>query len=270
MDLIDISLGAKKAVAMLEESGRVGRSLTNKEWWNSSTVSGPVYVFVASEELGGLCVVRENSINNFVKPTDFDVTVRWDDKDYYCKINSMENAAFIGNQSLSGDGNNTGEPFFIIIDWDDATTLIISETEGEHYLNICRYYKTIVPIDPKYLPETAIPKVINLDDYGIGEVILSLFASGGGTQQLEDVGTFWSDIATNRLLRLTQNYQLGTSSSYTFEVDQSVRVRYANNHDKVAYICFSFTAYAGADNVHTIGVSIYNTGAGASVYVEVH
>lgn len=152
MDLIDISLGAEEAVSMLEESGRVGRSLTNKEWWISSTVNGASYDFVASEEFGGLFVVHGNSINNFVKPTDFDVTVRWDDKDYYCKINSMETAAFIGNQSLSGDGNNTGEPFFIIIDWDDVNTLIISETEGEHYLNICRYYKTIAPTDPKYLP----------------------------------------------------------------------------------------------------------------------
>jgi hypothetical protein len=42
------------------------------------------------------------------------------------------------------------------------------------------------------------PKVIDLDEYGIGQYILYLFSQGGGTHTVEGVSGFWDAVNTNR------------------------------------------------------------------------
>lgn len=45
------------------------------------------------------------------------------------------------------------------------------------------------------------PKAIDLDKYGIGEVVLGLFASGGGRYEMADNNGFWDAVNTDKQLR---------------------------------------------------------------------
>lgn len=62
------------------------------------------------------------------------------------------------------------------------------------------YAETTHPIDPKYLPG---PVVIDLDKYGITEVLLALFQNGGGTFSGNDIEDFWEAVNTEKQLKVS-------------------------------------------------------------------
>lgn len=49
-------------------------------------------------------------------------------------------------------------------------------------------------------------KVINLDDYGITNIIGGLFFDGGGKANMDDVGDFWADVNTEDPIMLTFSF----------------------------------------------------------------
>ena len=50
-------------------------------------------------------------------------------------------------------------------------------------------------ITPEQLPEWCEQKLVNLDSYGLGQVILGLFLQGGGTLEVEDATDFWDSLS---------------------------------------------------------------------------
>lgn len=200
------------------------------------------------------------------KPDD-KLTVQYNGKQYICVANNFNGIPCFGNLGLLGAGDNTGEPFLYMPNVAEDGTLfgggIVTTDTGSITVTVTSTTETIVPIDPKYLLKT-----IDLDSYGIGQVILGLFASGGGYQEVEGVGTFWDDIATSSPLRLVQPYD-----NVKFEIDQSVRTRYLDNYNRIDHLCFSFMVAPSYDEIYTISVSIDSFSRDgvpcAGVYVKV-
>jgi len=105
------------------------------------------------------------------------------------------------------------------------------------------------------------PKVIDLDEYGIGVAILYLFANGGGTQTLENVGQFWSDISTDKELRLEMNY-----SEWRFVIDQCARMMEPGFG--AVQLSYGFLVTDEEGTSYEIKVSIVRTATGGA-YVTV-
>ena len=161
MDIIDISLGAKKAVLELEKSGKVAKSTIH-----SRDESTPV-IIGAIEDLGGLHgAIVEGTFG--VKPTDLYVSFDYRDsagvlrKMWLDKI-PVASPMYVGNQSIAGIGEDTGENWLIVIDFEQNASLIFYHNDifdGEEItIESTITYETIHPIDPKYLPGVCLPVV---------------------------------------------------------------------------------------------------------------
>ena len=106
------------------------------------------------------------------------------------------------------------------------------------------------------------PKVIDLDKYGIGVAILYLFANGGGTQTLENVGQFWADISTDKELRLEMSY-----SEWRFVIDQCARMIYPDG--KANQLSYGFLVTDEEGTSYNISVSIVKLDNAAIINVNV-
>lgn len=104
-----------------------------------------------NEDFGGLYV--STSVGTFgVVESALAVEIEWDHVLYYFNTSGIRGGFQLGNLSLAGQGDDTGEPFLIIFDFDQNTTLYIAEQGGPHDFSCSYYYKAIHPIDPKFLP----------------------------------------------------------------------------------------------------------------------
>lgn len=114
--------------------------------------------------------------------------------------NEFVEAVYLGNVTLGlGDEPDTGESFMVVDSVDLASNerslFAMDRNNGTHVT--VSSVETIHPIDPKYLPEVA-PKVIDLDKYGISDIILSLFAQGGGQYESDVKTALWHELEENR------------------------------------------------------------------------
>lgn len=152
MDVIDINLAVSKAVnrtvAELEKDEKIGRVF-------------PVFRAV-TYDAGVTCNDNEEfpgiytsliSTNTWVELTDVEVRITWDGvKHRYVIDKSFSGAWRFGNKSLVKEDEDTGEPFLIIVDFDQEAVLVIAETPGFHSLIVECYEGKVTPIDPKFIP----------------------------------------------------------------------------------------------------------------------
>ena len=125
-----------------------------------------------------------------------------------CVAVQVGDSVFLGNMGALG-GANTGESFLVgcmfggdeykieAVDFNSGTHMTISETE------------TIHKIDPMYMTE-AMPKVIDLDAFGLTESMLAIVADGGGAENVDAIAVngnaFWDEVMTNRPLMVVFKY----------------------------------------------------------------
>ena len=77
-------------------------------------------------------------------------TVNWDGTEYECVCSAFNSVPVLGNLSLFGVGDDTGEPFLYI----SATTVFVTlATSASHTISITTMGEVITPIDERYLPE---------------------------------------------------------------------------------------------------------------------
>lgn len=95
-------------------------------------------------------------------------TVTWDAVAYTCVVRELEAGLFyIGNLSIVGDGDNTGEPFFIY-DGPDGAGLVTMDTSDSHTVSVSTIRMVAVPLDPKYLPSDIGKQLVVRFDYDEG------------------------------------------------------------------------------------------------------
>lgn len=99
-------------------------------------------------------------INELKNPLEIVVgqtyTVKWDGTEYECVgVAISENVPIIGNLSIMGAGDDTGEPFFCI---PSEVGFVTFDTSASHTISVKIIEETITPIDEKYLPTIPVIK----------------------------------------------------------------------------------------------------------------
>ena len=112
--------------------------------------------FALSEETGLYMVQLTNAFEIVDGQT---YTVNWDGTEYICVPSLDETRLIIGNLSLVGMSDDTGEPFAYVYNrrhgYGAFGTL---DTSASHTISVKTTVETVTPIDEKYLPENLATK----------------------------------------------------------------------------------------------------------------
>ena len=103
--------------------------------------------------------------STFVPTVGETYKISWDGTAYENTCVNFNRLSVIGNLSLVGVGSDTGEPFLVIFDG-GGIIIATADTSASHTISISHYIKSVVKINPKYLPmasETE-PGIIALDN----------------------------------------------------------------------------------------------------------
>ena len=78
-------------------------------------------------------------------------TVNWDGTEYECTGSAYneKNISFIGNLSISGVGNDTGEPFLYVPAGSGFNTL---DTSASHTISVKTTVETVTPMAEEFIP----------------------------------------------------------------------------------------------------------------------
>lgn len=85
-------------------------------------------------------------------------TVNWDGTEYECVGFVFQSVPMIGNLSIGGAGDNTGEPFlytYNIIDH-PIGRFITPDTSASHAISVKRTEETVTPMAEEFLPASAL------------------------------------------------------------------------------------------------------------------
>ena len=147
-------------------------------------------MFAPNEDMGSLYVAEVGGlelIGKFNEDANFELL--FDGIAYPCPLMLSGPNAFFGNMGLLG-ADDTGEPFVGLIN-NSGVLIFAADTAEKHTIGIVsatkKEEKVVHTIDPKFLPPMSNGINIDLDKYGIGSVLLELFAQGGGNTTLESV-----------------------------------------------------------------------------------
>ena len=84
--------------------------------------------------------------------------VNWDGTEYECVCRD-NGVLYIGNPSISGEGENSGEPFVYLNNPNRGRgTFGTLDTSASHTISVKRIEETVTPIDEKYLPDNLATK----------------------------------------------------------------------------------------------------------------
>ena len=87
--------------------------------------------------------------------------VYWDGTAYECACVILSNKPRIGNLSITGDGSDTGEPFYMTVINGKGIMIATTDTSASHTISISGFVQEVVKIDEKYLPDPLILYVHN-------------------------------------------------------------------------------------------------------------
>ena len=76
-------------------------------------------------------------------------TVNWDGTEYECVCYAFNSIPILGNSSLFGAGDDTGEPFLYV---STGRAFITLDAAASHTISVKTVVEVITPIDEKYLP----------------------------------------------------------------------------------------------------------------------
>ena len=113
--------------------------------------------------------------NAFEIVVDQTYTVNWDGTEYECVCYNFNGIAYVlGNLSIMGVGDDTGEPFVYANTPNMGSVFNTLDTAASHTISVKRTEEIVTPIDDKYLPDTVAPKS---EVEATQEVLDSVFSS---------------------------------------------------------------------------------------------
>lgn len=112
--------------------------------------------FTLSEEAG---VYMAQLTNSFEIVDGQTYTIKWDGTEYECVGVVFQSQFALGNLSIAGEGDDTGEPFLYVYNTKHHTGLFgTPDTAASHTISVKTTVETVTPIDEKYLPENLATK----------------------------------------------------------------------------------------------------------------
>ena len=86
-------------------------------------------------------------------------TVNWDGTEYECVCSAFNSRRALGNLSIYGAGNDTGEPFIYVYDSSQLFAVFAThDTSPSHTISVKTTVKTVTPMAEEYLPENIATK----------------------------------------------------------------------------------------------------------------
>ena len=84
-------------------------------------------------------------------------TVKWDGTEYECVCSVFDSMPFLGNLSIMGSDDNTGEPFIYRYDLNEAAGQFATlDTSASHTISVKTGEEVVTPIAKEFLPATAL------------------------------------------------------------------------------------------------------------------
>lgn len=102
----------------------------------------------------------KNNVYASMPSQDFDLVVdqafivRWDGVEYDCVCSEYQGIKYIGNTSIIGGTNNTGEPFMIF--YSGGLIFATADTSSNHVISVTLLDRNIVKINRKFLVDEAV------------------------------------------------------------------------------------------------------------------
>lgn len=86
-------------------------------------------------------------------------TVNWDGTEYECVGSVLNPLIMIGNPSIAGEGDDTGEPFVYIYNTKQHGGMFVTlDTSASHTISVKKTEETVTPMAEEYLPENLATK----------------------------------------------------------------------------------------------------------------
>ena len=80
-------------------------------------------------------------------------TVNWDGNEYECVGVDLHSVHLLGNQSIIGRGDDTGEPFIYGYDREQASGMFAThDTSASHTIGVKTTVETVIPMAEEFLP----------------------------------------------------------------------------------------------------------------------
>lgn len=112
---------------------------------------GKTVVTEVNEDYGGIAVaIIDGTLS--LKESDVGVDVIWAADLYRYETRYDSGAFHLGNAALAGEGFDSGEPFLIIVDFDQSMTLVITKDAGTHTITTYAFREYVRQIDAKFIP----------------------------------------------------------------------------------------------------------------------
>lgn len=151
--------------------------------------------------------------------------VKFDGADYTCtciRFGGENGPLVLGNLSIPGFGNDTGEPFFMA--YDEGWTIVSSDSASEHTISIYSRNKIIQKIDEKFLP------VASDETYGVVK-----------KSKIVTPYVFGIEAPHDKMVEAVTAFRNGTAS-ITWELHKVSSARYDSSTDEV-FISFVENPY---------------------------
>ena len=143
--------------------------IKNRPFYTGDTVESIIYENVNasfSKSYGSTYIHTEEFAYNFPE-TNKTYNIMWDGVLYTCSSENSE-SKLIGNLSLIGNGNDTGEPFVMGCQ-DGALVIFTNSTAESHSISIGTEITNVIQIDRQYIP-SPILSINPSKEYTIDEV----------------------------------------------------------------------------------------------------
>ena len=191
------SLGGEQVQTDWNQNNATAKDyIKNRPFYTGDTVESIIYENVNasfSASYGSTYIHTEEFAYNFPE-TNKTYNIMWDGVLYTC---SSENSKLIGNLSLIGDGNDTGEPF-VMGNQNGALIIFTNSTAESHSISIGTEITNVIQIDRQYIPSP----------------ILSINPSKEYT--IDEVKAIVDNIANGSFLyRINGSYVLGCDTYFT-------------------------------------------------------
>lgn len=175
MDIITLSLAAKKALEKLGVKIEPGKVLTHDgklAGKNTIEIKGFPYVQVSEQ---GYDLNNVTSVQIVTPDGTHDITAD-------VSVIVLDDATALADSDMAYVVSTNGGVYVAHIGTEEEYEMMVARVE---------FSETIHPIDPKFIPGV----VIDLADYGVD--VIALFAQGGGTASLTNEDKLWELVNAN-------------------------------------------------------------------------
>lgn len=89
-------------------------------------------------------------------------TVNWDGTEYECVCSAFKSMPYLGNLSVIGAGDDTGEPFVYVYDIQEASGMFAThDTSASHTISVKTTGETVTPMAEEFIPSTVTAVIEN-------------------------------------------------------------------------------------------------------------